>query len=196
MGNNQLLQQSINKDVSLEGTTADDKASAVLLVSDNPVYIEGLNYWPKNLIDKQIVVTGKLVLKKYIPKAETDKNGLTSQGGSGGNDYVLEQAIKKGIEKELGFKGIMDLTGFPEGQHQKAIKAIISELQSKEYPEEPKEFFVKLETDTTASNLAFQLVHRDSFKLKNLNKIGNPSGKDRKAIYSLVTKKVTFLFYQ
>lgn len=87
---NQSLQELVNKIVTLEGITANAKSGAVLLVDDSTVYVEGLNYWPKDFIDKQITLSGKLVFKSYIPQAQIDENGLVSQGGSGQNNYVLE----------------------------------------------------------------------------------------------------------
>ena len=193
MTNNLSLQQSINTIASLEGKAANAKAGAVLLLSDNPVYIEGLDYWPQNFIDKQIVLSGKLTLKKYIPKAETDENGLTSQGGSGDNDYVLERASVEIDKGDFGYKRLTDTGGFPQGQ-QEAIKAIIVELENKK--ENPKEFFAKFEPDPTASKLSFLLAHQNSFKVENLSVKGNPSGKDGMAIYDLVQKKVNFWLYQ
>ena len=86
----QSLQEMVNKTVTLEGKTADAKAGAVLLVDGKPVYIEGLDYWPKDFIGKEVTLSGKLVVKSVIPQAEVSKNGEISQGGSGDNDYVLE----------------------------------------------------------------------------------------------------------
>lgn len=194
VNNNQSSQELVNKAVTLEGKAVDAKAGAVLLMNDNPVYIEGLDYWPQDFIDKQVTLSGKLVLKSYIPKAETDENGLISQGGSGGNNYILEQATLEMDKGDFWYKRLTDTEGFSQGQYQDAIKAIIAELENKK--ENPKEFFAKFEPGPTASKLSFVLMHQNSFKIENLSVIGNPSGNDRKATYDLIQKKVTFLFYQ
>ncbi len=193
MNNNQSLQELVNKTVTLEGKAVDAKAGAVLLVNENPVYIGGLDHWPQDFIDKQVALSGKLVFKSYIPKAETNENSLTNQGGSSGNDYILEQAAIDMDKGDFGYKRLTDTGSFLQGQHQEAIKAIIVELENNK--EDPKEFFAKFEPDPTASKLSFVLMHQNSFKVENLSVKGNPSGKDRKAMYDLVQKKVIFLFY-
>ncbi len=194
MSNNRSLQELVNKTVVLEGKAAYAKAGAALFVNDNPVYIEGLDYWPQDFIDKQVILSGKLVFKSYIPKVETDESGLMRQGSGRGNDYVLEQAAIEMDKGDFGYKRLTDAKDFPQGQYQEAIKEIITELENKK--ENPKEFFAKLEPNSTASKLSFILVHQNSFKVENLSFIGNPSGKDRKATYDFIQKKVTFLFYQ
>ena len=84
------LQEMVNKTVTLEGKATNAKAGAILLVDNDPVYIEGLNSWSNNFIDKQISVFGKLVVKSFVPQAEVSNNGEISQGGSGDDNYVLE----------------------------------------------------------------------------------------------------------
>lgn len=84
------LPEMVNTAVTLEGKATDAKAGAVLFVGNDPIYIEGLERWSKNFVDKQISISGKLVLKSFIPQAEVNDNGEISQGGSGDEDYVLE----------------------------------------------------------------------------------------------------------
>ena len=95
---------------------------------------------------------------------------------------------------ELGFKKLTDLNNFKDIRQREAIGAFITELQNKK--ENPEEFFIKFENSVTASEITAQLVHEDSFKLKNINTVGNPSGKDRNANYNFDTKKVTFLLWK
>lgn len=86
----QSLQDLVNKTVTLEGKATDAKAGAILLVGNDPVYIEGLDSWSKNFVDKQVLLSGKLVVKSFLPQVEVNKNGEISQGGSEDQDYVLE----------------------------------------------------------------------------------------------------------
>jgi hypothetical protein len=86
----QSLQESVNKNVRLQGKAANSKTGAVLLVGNDQIYIEGLDQWLKNIVDKQVSISGKLVIKSFVPQAEISKNGEISQGGSGDEDYVLE----------------------------------------------------------------------------------------------------------
>lgn len=86
----QSLQESVNKNVTLQGKATNAKAGALLLVGNDPVYIEGLDRWSQNFVDKQVSISGKLVVKSFLPQAEVSNSGEISQGGSGDEDYVLE----------------------------------------------------------------------------------------------------------
>ncbi len=84
------LQEMVNANTTLEGKATNAKAGAMVLVGNDPVYVDGLDSWSKNFLDKQVSISGKLVVKSFIPKAEVNKSGEISQGGSGDEDYVLE----------------------------------------------------------------------------------------------------------
>ena len=96
--------------------------------------------------------------------------------------------------KKLGCERLLDMSAFPEEQRKEAIGAIIAELQNRK--ENPSEFYAKFGLDQTTSKIILELAHENSFKAENTNKVGNPSGKDRKAIYDLVSKKVDFLLWR
>ncbi len=87
--NNQQLSLSVNQQVTLKGQAVDAKTGAVLLIGSIPVYIENWQAWPESLGGIQVIVSGKLVLKSYLPETEV-QNGEVSQGGSGEESYVLE----------------------------------------------------------------------------------------------------------
>lgn len=89
------LQDMVNTNTTLEGKATNAKAGAMVLVGNDPVYVDGLDSWSKNFLDKQVSISGKLVVKSFIPKAEVNKSGEISQGGSGDEDYVLEDVDVK-----------------------------------------------------------------------------------------------------
>ena len=98
-------------------------------------------------------------------------------------------------QEDLGFKRLADMVDFSQSQQRDAIKAVIAELENE--GENPNDFFVKFEQEVAVmSKLSFELIHQDSFDVKSSRVLGNPSGKDRKAVYDLIQKKVTFLIYQ
>lgn len=106
----------------------------------------------------------------------------------------MENAFLPNTPKKLGYQRLLDISTFPGEQHQEAIGAIITELQNRK--EDPKEFYAKFNPDQAASKLILELMHENSFKPENINKVGNLSGKDRKAIYDPVSKKVNFLLWR
>ncbi len=193
MDNNQSLHGLVNTMVTLEGKANDTKIGAVILVDGTHVYVEGLEYWPQDFINENVTLFGKLVVKSYGSKGEIKETGVISQGGDGSNEYILEQATVVVDRGNFGYKRLEGKEGFPQGQHT-AIEAIIAELENNK--EIPTEFFAKFEPDQTASELSFVLVHQNSFKVENLHSLGNPSGKDKKATYNLLRKKVTFSTFE
>lgn len=118
-----------------------------------------------------------------INQKETNKNNMP-------NNLSSQQVT---VEK-LGFKKLADLNNFENVKEREATEAIIAELQNRK--ENPEEFFIQFGNNATNSEIIAQLVHQDSFKLKNINTIGNPSGKDRNASYNFDTKRVTFLLWK
>ena len=88
------LHQLVNKTITLEGLAANGKAGAILLVNENPVYMESMGSWPEDVNGKKIVMRGRLVFKLYIAKAQSNESGQFSQGGDGEKSFVLEQAVR------------------------------------------------------------------------------------------------------
>lgn len=82
----------IGKSVALNGEAMNSKAGAVLVTDeDDTIYIEGLDYWPNDMIGKEVVVTGELRRKKLIPDPVVTDSGAISQGAEG-EQLVLENA--------------------------------------------------------------------------------------------------------
>jgi hypothetical protein len=85
----------ITQNTVMLGKAMDSKAGAVLVTDDGRiVYIEGLDYWPSDLVGKSVSVTGLVKWKKLIPDQQIGSRGTISQG-SFGEQEVLEQAIWK-----------------------------------------------------------------------------------------------------
>lgn len=79
------------KTVTLHGKAMDAKSGAVLLVDGvRPIYIEGLDGWPREAFGKRVAATGVLVRKKYIPDP-INEDGDICQGAEGDQE-VLEKA--------------------------------------------------------------------------------------------------------
>jgi len=91
----------------------------------------------------------------------------------------------------MGYTPLSEITRFPNGQYRQAIAAIVAELNNSQ--ENPEEFYAKPLEDTTATKLSFEIIHKDSFTLGIFATPGNPSGKNRKAVYDVVTKKLSLL---
>ncbi len=88
---------NMGKTVTLRGTARDAKGGAVLLLpSNNPIYIEGLDSWPREFSGKEVSVTGVLREKKLIPDPYISPDGGISQGAIG-TQTVLEKAKWKSI---------------------------------------------------------------------------------------------------
>jgi hypothetical protein len=80
------------KRVTVRGTARDAKAGAVIVTSaGNPIYIEHVDSWPKDVLGQEVEADGVLRSKKYIPDPVVDKHGAISQGAEGNQD-VLEGA--------------------------------------------------------------------------------------------------------
>lgn len=80
----------IGKEISLSGLAFDAKSGAVLKLKNGAiVYLQGLDYWPSELIGKKTSVRGTLQEKKFIPDPVIDEDGAISQGAYG-LQYVLE----------------------------------------------------------------------------------------------------------
>ena len=82
---------------TIEGKARDAKAGAVVVLDGGePVYIEGLDYWPSDIEGKRVRATGFLKQKKLIPDPVVDSEGAISQGAEG-DQTVLEGASWKPV---------------------------------------------------------------------------------------------------
>lgn len=198
MADERSLRSSIGRTSDFVGRAANAKAGALLIVGNDidkgMIYIEGLDYWPKDFIGKQLTLRGKLVFKNHVPGSVVDETGAISQGGNGSDSYVLQHAVVEMDPAAFGFKKLADWVSLSQGQQQEAVRAIIAELRRGN--EDPKKFFIKPKPGTPVSKLSFVLRHQDAFKVENLHAPGDPSGKDREATYDPIARKVIFLFYQ
>jgi len=86
------LEKLIGQKVNLNGTAKDAKGGAVLITPEGYViYIKGLDFWPSELFDKSISVSGLLKNEKFIPDPIIDENGAISTGATG-DQLVLENS--------------------------------------------------------------------------------------------------------
>ena len=86
------IEKQIGQEVNLNGTAKDAKGGAVLLIPEGEViYIKGLEFWPSEILDKEISVSGLLKEEKFIPDPIIDENGAISTGAYG-NQLILENA--------------------------------------------------------------------------------------------------------
>ena len=84
--------------VTLQGTAKDAKAGAVLVVADDrPIYLDGLDSWPKEALGKKVQASGILVTRKYIPDP-VNENGEISQGAEG-EQWVLAKVQWKILDE-------------------------------------------------------------------------------------------------
>ncbi|HEY3353508.1 MAG TPA: hypothetical protein VGQ83_09685 [Polyangia bacterium] len=75
---------------TIEGVARNAKAGAVVLTAGGePVYVQGLDAWPRDVDGKTVVATGRLVDKKLIPDP-VGPDGELRQGAVG-TQRVLEQ---------------------------------------------------------------------------------------------------------
>lgn len=77
------------KVVTVVGVARDAKGGAVVLLEGEPLYVRGLDAWPKGLRDRRVEVTGTLRDEKLIPSPVVDSKGAISQGAEG-NQLVLD----------------------------------------------------------------------------------------------------------
>jgi hypothetical protein len=86
------LKEKIGQNVNLKGTAKDAKGGAVLFTPEGvAIYIKGLDFWPSELLDKRIAVSGLLKEEKFIPDPVIDEDGAISTGAYG-IQLILENA--------------------------------------------------------------------------------------------------------
>lgn len=93
-----VLTKLVGSRVRLAGTARDAKGGAVLLVGQSPLYLAGLQSWPKEANGKQVAVGGTLVDRAYLPEAKKNEKGEWSQGAEG-TQLVLESPAWRLLEE-------------------------------------------------------------------------------------------------
>jgi len=92
------IEKQIGQKVTITGTAKDAKGGAVLLTPEgNVIYIKGLEFWPSDILDKQLSVRGLLKEEKFIPDPIIDEDGAISTGAYG-DQLVLENTEYSKIE--------------------------------------------------------------------------------------------------
>lgn len=81
---------SVGRRVHLAGVARDAKGGAVLLVENEPVYLEGLDAWPTEAHGQRVAASGTLASRQHLPEATRDAKGAVSQGAQG-KQLVLEK---------------------------------------------------------------------------------------------------------
>jgi hypothetical protein len=86
------LSKQLDRRVTLQGVAENAKGGAVLVIpKDNPIYIEGLDSWPDDILGSHLSATGVLRRMQYLPEVRIDPDGAISQG-TFGKQYVLVEA--------------------------------------------------------------------------------------------------------
>ncbi|MHA1785331.1 MAG: hypothetical protein ACTSVE_09035 [Candidatus Helarchaeota archaeon] len=85
------------KIITLTGIAGNSKAGACFKVGDIVYYIDGMDSWQDNMLDKEIVVSGNIVTKRIFPDVKIDENGGISQGMRG-EALVIENAKWKQVK--------------------------------------------------------------------------------------------------
>lgn len=83
----------VNPKQTLVGVARSGKAGAVIVVNDDPVYVEGLTEWPEAWVGKQVAVTGTVVERRGLPPTPPPK-----EAGIVGDYRVIEDATYVLIE--------------------------------------------------------------------------------------------------
>ena len=67
--------------VNLTGVARDAALGAVVVLGDGqPVYVEGLERWPNELLGRKVEVSGTAAQKKLAPDPEIAPDGAVSHG--------------------------------------------------------------------------------------------------------------------
>ena len=84
-----ITEEILNKKVKLKGLTANSKAGACIKLESDIVFIQEKFGWDDEELNKNIIASGTLVEKKFIPDPIVDEDGAISQGAEG-TQFVLE----------------------------------------------------------------------------------------------------------
>ena len=88
--NEETLEESFNQTVTLEGVAQNARLGAIVLLEDyTPVYLDGIEEWDEQIVEKSVAVTGVLRRQSLAPKATVTVQGEASHGIDG-ESYVLE----------------------------------------------------------------------------------------------------------
>jgi hypothetical protein len=78
------LDEHIGQTINLSGIAKAAKGGPVIITTDNNVvYIEGIDTWSPDLVDKRISVIGILKKEEFIPQTTIDENNGISSGATG-----------------------------------------------------------------------------------------------------------------
>ena len=84
-----ITDEIINKEISMKGIAVSSKAGACIKIKNNIVFIQGIFDWDDHIINNEVIVTGTLIEKKFIPDPIIDADGAISQGAEG-TQFILE----------------------------------------------------------------------------------------------------------
>lgn len=80
----------LNEHINISGIAQNARFGAIIMIEDfTPVFLEGIQEWDSEIVDKSVIVTGVLRLKLLAPKAIVSPNGEVSHG-VGSDSYILE----------------------------------------------------------------------------------------------------------
>jgi hypothetical protein len=81
---------------TVRGVARDAKGGAVVVTDGGPVYVIGLESWPKELAGRKVEVTGVVRQKKHLPDPVGPKREIAQ--GAWGDQRVIEGATWKAAE--------------------------------------------------------------------------------------------------
>jgi hypothetical protein len=81
---------------TIRGVARDAKGGAVVVTDGGPVYVIGLEAWPRELAGRKVEVTGRVRPKKHLPDP-VGPGGTVAQG-AWGDQTVIEGATWKTTE--------------------------------------------------------------------------------------------------
>ena len=87
----------VGKEITLTGIAKNARAGAVLLTKDNvPYYIEGVESWDDDIMDKRIEVSGTLKIETLAGDLQNEKGEWTA--GMSGDKLTIVNPTWKVIE--------------------------------------------------------------------------------------------------
>src|SRR4051794_3231693 len=100
------------KTSTVRGVAQNAKGGAIILVNDAPIYVAGLDSWPKNLDGKSVTATGTVQSEKYLPSPRSRPGGLLSQGAEGNQTTIRDVRYGPAREKwKSGIGSVVTVTG-------------------------------------------------------------------------------------
>lgn len=93
-----ISENIMNKEVTFRGIAMDAKGGAVIILFEGEVvYLQNMDCWDDDMLNRGVLVKGLLVRRKLIPDPVVAKDGAISSGAYG-TQFVLENV--KIIQKE------------------------------------------------------------------------------------------------